>query len=593
MVAGEHEARGGGAAQLGRDLLVGPRRGSARRATRPPARRPARRAAAAAATLSSTARLAHAARRGTAATSASPNGPVGPGHREVQRRVARALGVAGGAPVRHHEPVPAPLVLEHVAQQRRLGHRGAVDARCRPPSPPTGARPGSARTAQVELAQRALADPRVEREALGLGVVGDEVLDRRRDALGLQPAHVGRADRAGQQRVLAEALEVRARRAGLRCRLTVGASSTSTPLRARLERQQPARAARPAPRPRSRPARSATGRWPTARARPSSSPRTPAGPSDVTIRRSPTAGSCVQRPEIGAGEQAHLLLQAQRRQALVQEFLHDASVWIGRCGRCCSTCSGRASTGARRDRGEAERFGLPPEIGRRLARRSTSRSWRPCAAAQRPWVNLDVLHRIGLDRVLERLRADARRARARRAHRRPGTGSTRGPTSSRASRSSRRATSSRPCSNGHIAQSVNLAKYAKLPWDAILGAEIAHAYKPDPRVYRDERRRARPRAARGVHGRRAPRRPDAAGAPSACSTAFVPRPARSPKAPDFEADVESPGTSWSCRRLRMKHLAAGWLHGRALPVLRRRAAVEVQPRLGPDRRRCCSSGSWA
>ena len=29
----------------------------------------------------------------------------------------------------------------------------------------------------------------------------------------------------------------------------------------------------------------------------------------------------------------------------------------------------------------------------------------------------------------------------------------------------------------------NLAKYAGLPWDAILGAEIAHAYKPDPAVY--------------------------------------------------------------------------------------------------------------
>ena len=41
-----------------------------------------------------------------------------------------------------------------------------------------------------------------------------------------------------------------------------------------------------------------------------------------------------------------------------------------------------------------------------------------------------------------------------------------------------------PCSNGHIAQSVNLARHAGLPWDAILGAEIARAYKPDPRVYR-------------------------------------------------------------------------------------------------------------
>ena len=49
-----------------------------------------------------------------------------------------------------------------------------------------------------------------------------------------------------------------------------------------------------------------------------------------------------------------------------------------------------------------------------------------------------------------------------------------------------------PCSNGHIAQSVNLARHAGLPWDAILGAEIARAYKPDPRVYEAQRRRARP-----------------------------------------------------------------------------------------------------
>jgi 2-haloacid dehalogenase len=41
-----------------------------------------------------------------------------------------------------------------------------------------------------------------------------------------------------------------------------------------------------------------------------------------------------------------------------------------------------------------------------------------------------------------------------------------------------------PCSNGHIAQSVALARHAGLPWDAILGAEIARAYKPDAAVYR-------------------------------------------------------------------------------------------------------------
>jgi 2-haloacid dehalogenase len=40
-----------------------------------------------------------------------------------------------------------------------------------------------------------------------------------------------------------------------------------------------------------------------------------------------------------------------------------------------------------------------------------------------------------------------------------------------------------PCSNGHIALMVNMAKRAGLPWDAILGAEIARAYKPRPAVY--------------------------------------------------------------------------------------------------------------
>lgn len=38
-------------------------------------------------------------------------------------------------------------------------------------------------------------------------------------------------------------------------------------------------------------------------------------------------------------------------------------------------------------------------------------------------------------------------------------------------------------SNGNIALMVNLARHGGLVWDAILGAEIARAYKPDPRVY--------------------------------------------------------------------------------------------------------------
>jgi 2-haloacid dehalogenase len=41
-----------------------------------------------------------------------------------------------------------------------------------------------------------------------------------------------------------------------------------------------------------------------------------------------------------------------------------------------------------------------------------------------------------------------------------------------------------PCSNGSIALMTRLARFGGLPWDCILGAEIARAYKPDPAVYR-------------------------------------------------------------------------------------------------------------
>jgi 2-haloacid dehalogenase len=40
-----------------------------------------------------------------------------------------------------------------------------------------------------------------------------------------------------------------------------------------------------------------------------------------------------------------------------------------------------------------------------------------------------------------------------------------------------------PCSNGNIALMVNMAKRAGLPWDCILGAETARAYKPLPEAY--------------------------------------------------------------------------------------------------------------
>jgi 2-haloacid dehalogenase len=40
-----------------------------------------------------------------------------------------------------------------------------------------------------------------------------------------------------------------------------------------------------------------------------------------------------------------------------------------------------------------------------------------------------------------------------------------------------------PLSNGNIRLMLDLAKRAGLPWDAILGAEVAQAYKPMPEAY--------------------------------------------------------------------------------------------------------------
>lgn len=40
-----------------------------------------------------------------------------------------------------------------------------------------------------------------------------------------------------------------------------------------------------------------------------------------------------------------------------------------------------------------------------------------------------------------------------------------------------------PCSNGSIALMTRLAKFGHLPWDCILGAEIAQNYKPHPDAY--------------------------------------------------------------------------------------------------------------
>ena len=64
-----------------------------------------------------------------------------------------------------------------------------------------------------------------------------------------------------------------------------------------------------------------------------------------------------------------------------------------------------------------------------------------------------------------------------------------------------------PCSNGNIALIVNMAKRAGLPWDVVLGAEPARAYKPEPEAYLASCRMLDLAPVGGVDGGGAQRRP--------------------------------------------------------------------------------------
>lgn len=110
-------------------------------------------------------------------------------------------------------------------------------------------------------------------------------------------------------------------------------------------------------------------------------------------------------------------------------------------------------------------------------------SMEPVRAGKRGYVKLDVLHRENLDLVLAEYdledTTEAERAELTLAWHRltpwpdvvPGLG--------------RMKTKYilAPVSNGNIALMVNLARHAGLPWDAILGSEVAQDYKPMGRVY--------------------------------------------------------------------------------------------------------------
>jgi 2-haloacid dehalogenase len=101
-----------------------------------------------------------------------------------------------------------------------------------------------------------------------------------------------------------------------------------------------------------------------------------------------------------------------------------------------------------------------------------------------PWTNIDALHRMILDALLDRFGitglSEADKDHLNRAWHRldPWPDTVEGLTRLR------RGFIIATLSNGNVALLTNMAKHAGLPWDCILSAELAKHYKPDPEAYR-------------------------------------------------------------------------------------------------------------
>lgn len=129
--------------------------------------------------------------------------------------------------------------------------------------------------------------------------------------------------------------------------------------------------------------------------------------------------------------------------------------------------------------------GIDPRAFADAWRRRYQPAMEECRSGRRPFTRLDVLHRENLELVLRDHGLDTTRigeaelAEMNHAWHRldPWPEAVAGLTRLR------RKYVLAPLSNGNIALLLNMARRAAIPWDAILGAEVAQAYKPEPAAY--------------------------------------------------------------------------------------------------------------
>jgi 2-haloacid dehalogenase len=104
-------------------------------------------------------------------------------------------------------------------------------------------------------------------------------------------------------------------------------------------------------------------------------------------------------------------------------------------------------------------------------------------SGRRPFVKLDILHRENLERILPRFGigklAEPTLEELTLGWHKLDAWPDVGPAFARLHKRFLMA----PCSNGNIALMADVGRRNNLPWDAILGSEIAQGYKPQPKVY--------------------------------------------------------------------------------------------------------------
>ena len=113
--------------------------------------------------------------------------------------------------------------------------------------------------------------------------------------------------------------------------------------------------------------------------------------------------------------------------------------------------------------------------------------YRPAMARVRsgelPWMNIDQLHRMILDKLLPQFGIDSLTEDEIDQLNRVWHRLEPWPDARRGLALLKRRHVIATLSNGNVALLVNMAKHGRLPWDAVLSAELFHHYKPDPGAY--------------------------------------------------------------------------------------------------------------